>query len=57
MLKYKMLKKANKSVAMKEAQELDYNDDGSVQINVGLKDADDFFSPYSFIQSFKPCML
>ena len=44
----KLLKKLKKSNAIKEATELDYNKDGSVQINVGLKDADDFFSPFSY---------
>ena len=33
---------------MKEANELDYDKDGRVQISVGLKDSDDFFSPYSY---------
>lgn len=47
--KLKLVKKANKSIAMKEAKELDYNKDGSVQINVGLKSADDFFSPFSYL--------
>ena len=49
MIKKKYLKKANKSVAMKEAQELDYSKDGSVQINVGIKSAEDFFAPYSYL--------
>lgn len=47
--KLKLLRKADRSVAMREAEELDYNKDGTVQINVGLKDADDFFSPYSYL--------
>lgn len=46
--KFKNLRKIEKSKAVHEASELDYNPDGSVQINVGLKDADDFFSPYSY---------
>lgn len=46
--KFKNLRKIEKSKAVREASELDYNPDGSVQINVGLKDADDFFSPYSY---------
>lgn len=41
-------KKLQKSKAMKEAYELDYNKDGTVQLNVGLSDANDFFSPYSY---------
>ena len=44
----KILKKLKKSTAIKEATELDYNKDGSVQINVGLKEADDFFSPHAY---------
>ena len=42
------LKKIKKSKAVREANEFDYNPDGSVQITVGLKDSDDFFSPYSY---------
>lgn len=42
------LKKLKRSKAVREANELDYNEDGSVQINVGLKDSDDFFSPYAY---------
>ena len=42
------LRKANRSKYVREANELDYNEDGSVQINVGLKDSDDFFSPYAY---------
>ncbi len=44
----KILKKLRKSTAMKEAYTLDYNKDGTVQINIGLKDSEDFFSPYSY---------
>ena len=44
----KILKKVKNSNIMKEAEELDYSKDGSVQINVGLKDVEDFFYPYSF---------
>ncbi len=44
----KNLTKANRTKAVREANELDYNEDGSVQINVGLKTADDFFSPYAY---------
>ena len=44
----KKIKKLKRSKAMREASELDYNADGSVQINVGLKDSDDFFSPYAY---------
>lgn len=42
------LKKLKRSKAVREANEFDYNEDGSVQINVGLKDSDDFFSPYAY---------
>lgn len=45
----KLFKKLKKSKPMKEARALDYNKDGSVQINVGLKQADDFFSPFSYL--------
>lgn len=45
---FKKLKKLKQSKAVREANELDYNEDGSVQINVGLKDSDDFFSPYAY---------
>ena len=48
MNKKKILKKLKKSTAMKEAHEIDYNKDGTVQVNIGLKDSEDFFSPYSF---------
>lgn len=43
-----ILKKLKKSTAIKEATELDYNKDGSVQINVGLKEAGNFFSPHAY---------
>lgn len=45
----KILKKLKKNSAIKEARELDYNKDGSVQIAVGLKEASDFFHPYSYL--------
>lgn len=45
----KLFKKLKKSKTMKHARALDYNKDGSVQINVGLKQADDFFSPFSYL--------
>ena len=45
----RILKKLKKNAAIKEAQELDYNKDGSVQIPVGLKEAGDFFHPYSYL--------
>lgn len=41
-------RKLKQTKAMQEAYELDYNKDGSVQINVGLPDAEDFFSPYAY---------
>lgn len=45
---FKKFRKLERSKAMREANELDYNKDGSVQINVGLPDAEDFFSPYAY---------
>ena len=45
----KRQKKAKKSKAMKEALELDYDDKERAQIEVGLKTASDFFSPYSVL--------
>lgn len=44
----KILKKLRKSSAYKDAATLDYDKEGRVQINVGLKSADDFFSPYAY---------
>lgn len=46
--KRKILKKLKKSAALREAKELDYNKDGSVQINVGLIEADNIFSPFAY---------
>lgn len=45
----KILKKLKKNNAVKEARDLDYNKDGSVQITIGLKEANDFYSPYSYL--------
>ncbi len=45
--RFKKLKRIADSKVVQDAEVLEYNDDGSVQINVGLKTADDFFSPYS----------
>lgn len=42
------IKKINKSSAMREAQKIDHDKDGRAIIEVGLKCADDFFSPYSY---------
>jgi len=42
------IRKIDKSSAMREAQKIDYDKDGRVIIEVGLKCADDFFSPYSY---------
>ena len=47
--KREILKRLKKSKAMKEAKTLDYNENGQVQINVGLPEADDFFSPFSYL--------
>ena len=46
--KLKKIKKLKKSIAVKEANELDYDKNGRVQINVGLKSQENFFSPYSY---------
>ena len=45
----KILKQLKKNSAVKEARLFDYNKDGSVQITVGLKEAEDFYSPYSYL--------
>ncbi len=45
----KILKKLKKNAAIKEATTLDYNEDGSVKIYVGLKEASDFFSPHAYL--------
>lgn len=45
----KILKQLKKNSAVKEARSFDYNKDGSVQITVGLKEAEDFYSPYSYL--------
>ena len=44
----KTKKKLDRSIAMKEARILDYDKEGRVEIDVGIKCADDFFSPYSY---------
>ena len=46
--KRKLAKKAEKSAAMREANTLDYTKDGKVKIYVGLKYANDFFSPFAY---------
>ena len=46
--KRKRNQKLEKSAAMREANEIDYSDDGRAQIFVGLKNADSFFSPFSY---------
>lgn len=43
-----ILKKLKKSAAMQEARQIDYNKDGDAIISVGLREADEFFSPYSY---------
>lgn len=45
----KILKKLKKNSAVKEARKIDYNKDGSAQIIVGLRELDDFYSPYSYL--------
>ena len=44
----KILKKLRKSSAYKAASKVDYDKEGRVRINVGLKNAEDFFSPYAY---------
>ena len=44
----KLLKKMEKSSAMREAKTIDYADDGRAQILVGISDGDAMFSPYSY---------
>lgn len=43
------IKKAKKNPVMKEAKRIDYDKDGRAQIYVGLREADEFFSPYSYL--------
>ena len=45
----KNLKKIKKSSAIKEAKKVDYDDNGRAQIFVGLRESDEFFSPYSYL--------
>ena len=47
--KGQLLKKLKKSKVMREAQTIDYAEDGRAQINVGLRTTNDFFSPYSYL--------
>ena len=44
----KLIKKLEKSSAMKEAKKIDYAEDGRAQIFVGLSDSDAMFSPHSY---------
>jgi preprotein translocase subunit Sec63 len=43
------IKKAKKHPVMKEAKYIDYDKDGRAQIFVGLRESDEFFSPYSYL--------
>lgn len=43
------IKRAKKNPVMKEAKHIDYDKDGRAQIFVGLREADEFFSPYSYL--------
>ena len=43
------IKKAKKHPIMKDAKHVDYDKDGRAQIYVGLREADEFFSPYSYL--------
>ena len=44
----KNVRKIESSKAMREARSIDYDKEGRAVIEVGLKCADDFFSPYSY---------
>ena len=44
----KTLRKLKKSTPMKEAEDIEYDDQGNAIINVGLKELEDFFYPCSF---------
>ena len=44
----KLLEKIKSSKAMREAESLEYNDMGRAIIEVGIKNADDFFHPCSY---------
>lgn len=46
--RFKNIKKIEKSKIMKEVEKIDYDKDGRAIIDVGLKSADNFFSPYSY---------
>ena len=46
--KRKLLKKLRKTPAFKEAMQLDYDKEGRVQLNVGVKSIDKLFSPFAF---------
>ena len=45
----KQIKKAKKNPIMKAAKHIDYDKEGRAQIYVGLREADEFFSPYSYL--------
>ena len=44
----KTLRKLKKSTPMREAEKIEYDDQGNAIINVGLKELEDFFYPCSF---------
>lgn len=46
--KRKALRKLKKTPAFKEAMEIDYDKEGRAQIYVGVKDANQLFSPFAF---------
>lgn len=46
--KRKVLKKLKKTPAYKEAMELDYDKEGRVLINVGVRNVDNLFSPFAY---------
>ncbi len=43
-----ILRKLKKSTPMKEAETLDYDENGNAVVNVGLRELEDFFCPCSF---------
>lgn len=42
-------KRTKRNLALKEASTFEYDKDGRVKIEVGLRDSDNFFSPYSYL--------
>ena len=46
--KTKIINKLKRSKVMKEAQTIDFDKEGRAKIDVGLKNANDFFSPFAY---------